>query len=140
MRGKNFNLVYKCWRKNIDIRKITPSLFLLTGEVSAFCRRGEVNHFPAFLVHFPAENVDFTAISPFFPGKVNHIAANLVHFPPEPGAPGTGCGHFPPELGVAFSDNRSQSRIIAIFAANHYFLSFFFTFTRKTHVFLHTDF
>ena len=62
---------------------------------------GEVNHFPAFLVHFPAENVDFTAISPFFPGKVNHIAANLVHFPPE--------------LGVAFSDNRSQSRTIAEF-------------------------
>ncbi|OUO37146.1 hypothetical protein B5F83_05075 [Muribaculum sp. An289] len=42
---------------------------------------GEVNHFPAFLVHFPAGNVDSTAISPFFPGKVNHFPANQVHFP-----------------------------------------------------------
>ena len=43
---------------------------------------GKVNRFAAFLVHFPAENVDFTAISPFFPGKVNQFAANQVHFPP----------------------------------------------------------
>ena len=43
---------------------------------------GKVNHFPAFLVHFPAEKVDSTTISPFFPGKVNHFAANQVHFPP----------------------------------------------------------
>ena len=42
---------------------------------------GEVNHFPAFLVHFPAGNVDSTALSPFFPGKVNHFPANQVHFP-----------------------------------------------------------
>ena len=41
-----------------------------------------MNHFPAFLVHFPAENVDFTAISPFFSGKVNHFATKQVHFPP----------------------------------------------------------
>ena len=57
------------------------------GVLLAGCRPasflGKVNHFPAFLVHFPAENVDFTAISPFFPGKVNHFAANQVHFPPE---------------------------------------------------------
>ena len=52
-----------------------PTVFLI-------CIWGEVNHFPAFLVHFPAENVDFTAISPFFPGKVNQFAANQVHFPP----------------------------------------------------------
>ena len=44
---------------------------------------GKVNHIPAFLVHFPAENVDFTAIFAVFPGKVNQFAANQVHFPPE---------------------------------------------------------
>ena len=40
-----------------------------------------MNHFPAFLVHFPAENVDSTAIFAVFPGKVNQFAANQVHFP-----------------------------------------------------------
>ena len=128
MRGKNFNLVYKCWRKNIDIRKITPSLFLLTGEVSAFCRRGEVNHFPAFLVHFPAENVDFTAISPFFPGKVNHIAANLVHFPPE-----LGVGTFPRNWVWRFriiAANRGQLRNFC--SQSLFFIVFFYLYTQNT--------
>jgi len=41
-----------------------------------------VNHFPAFSVHFPLENIDFTAIFAVFHGKVNQISTNLRHFPP----------------------------------------------------------
>ena len=42
---------------------------------------GKVNHFAANLRHFPAGNVDSTAIFAVFPGKVNHFAANSRHFP-----------------------------------------------------------
>ena len=42
---------------------------------------GKVNQISANRWHFPAGNVDSTAISPFFPGKVNHFPANQVHFP-----------------------------------------------------------
>ncbi|OUO37971.1 hypothetical protein B5F83_01620 [Muribaculum sp. An289] len=33
-------------------------------------------------MHFPLENIDFTAIFAVFPGKVNHFSANQWHFPP----------------------------------------------------------
>ena len=50
---------------------------------------GKVNQITANPRHFPAENVDFTTISPFFPGKVNHFAANSRHFPPPSLSPPT---------------------------------------------------
>jgi len=40
-----------------------------------------VNQIPTTPGHFPAENVDSTAIFAVFPGKVNQFAANQVHFP-----------------------------------------------------------
>jgi hypothetical protein len=40
-----------------------------------------VNRIPANSRHFPAGNVDFTAVFAIFPGKVNHFSTNLRHFP-----------------------------------------------------------
>ncbi|OUO36800.1 hypothetical protein B5F83_07105 [Muribaculum sp. An289] len=40
-----------------------------------------MNQIPTTPGHFPAENVDSTAIFAVFPGKVNQFAANQVHFP-----------------------------------------------------------
>ena len=43
---------------------------------------GKVNLFAGHLVHFPLENIDFTAIVAVLSRKVNRFAANRRHFPP----------------------------------------------------------
>ena len=42
---------------------------------------GKVNRFTGHLVHFPLENIDFTAIVAVLSRKVNRFAANRRHFP-----------------------------------------------------------
>jgi len=44
---------------------------------------GKVNQISTNQWHFPAENIDSTAIFAVFPGKVNQIPTNSGHFPPE---------------------------------------------------------
>ena len=44
----------------------------------------EVNRFPRISIHFPAGNIDSTAILAVLFRKVNQFATNLVHFSPHP--------------------------------------------------------
>ena len=44
---------------------------------------GEVNHFPAFLVHFPAENVDSTALFAVFPRESEPLSRESGALSPE---------------------------------------------------------
>ena len=71
-----FSLLQNCLHRDFHY------VHLSVSGTPMFVLSGKVNQITANPRHFPAGNVDSTAIFPFFPGKVNHFAANSRHFPP----------------------------------------------------------